>query len=78
MMTHLLSHTTTHQNTQGDKLDTILATLREMAGLCERGFDLTVWLIAAWKASLEEKLLQKALACQRIGGCVACCVRVHA
>lgn len=55
---------------QGDKLDTILTTMREVVGLCERGFDLTVWFIAAWKVSLEEKLLQEALTCRRIGGCV--------
>lgn len=71
----LLSPITT-QNAQGDKLDTILATLKEMVGLCERGFDLTVWLIAAWKVSLEEKSLQKALECQRIGGCVPACMCV--
>jgi len=52
---------------QGDKLDTILQTLGSAKGLCERGFDLTVWFIAAWEISLEKKRVDQALFCERVG-----------
>ena len=44
--------------------------MRQWVGLCERGFDLTVWFVAAWRVSLEAKLIEEALTCQRTGGCV--------
>ena len=52
---------------QGDKLDTILQTLGSVKGLCERGFDLTVWFVAAWEISLEKERVDEALFCEKIG-----------
>lgn len=49
----------------GDKLLTILKTLVSVRELCERGFDLTVWFIAAWKISQQRELIEEALFCQR-------------
>ncbi len=50
---------------QGDKLDTIMATLTALKELCERGFDVTVWFVAAWRVSLEKERLDEASFCQR-------------
>lgn len=50
----------------GDKLQTIQETLVSVREFCERGFDLTVWFIAAWKISQHEKIIEEALFCQRI------------
>ncbi len=52
---------------QGDKFDTILQTLGSIKGLCERGFELMVWFIAAWEISLEKERVDEALFCERAG-----------
>jgi len=53
---------------KGDKLETILVILDTFRALCERGFDVTVWFVAAWKASEEDKKIKEALYCERIKG----------
>lgn len=50
----------------GDKLQTILVIMETLRTLCERGFDVTMWVIAAWKASDEHKAISDALYCKRI------------
>lgn len=50
----------------GDKLQTILVILETLRTLCERGFDVTFWVVAAWKASEEHELIEDALYCKRI------------
>lgn len=50
----------------GDKLQTILVIMETLRTLCERGFDVTMWVVAAWKASDEHKAISDALYCKRI------------
>ncbi|GAB5036265.1 Hypothetical protein NocV09_03600360 [Nannochloropsis oceanica] len=51
----------------GDKMETIEVTLASLASWCERGFDVTLWFLAAWKVSEEDERIKKALQCERIG-----------
>ncbi len=56
-----------HDWSHGDKLDTIEVTLASLVSLCERGFDVTAWFVAAWKISDEDERIQQALHCARTG-----------
>lgn len=59
-VSHLWAH--------GDKMDTIEVTLASLVSWCERGFDVTLWFMAAWKVSEEDARIKKALQCERIAG----------
>ena len=51
----------------GDKMETVEVILASLVSWCERGFDVTLWFLAAWKVSEEDERIKKALQCERIG-----------
>lgn len=50
----------------GDKMETMSVTMASVAALCERGFDVTAWFIAAWPIAEEDAGIREALYCERI------------
>ena len=47
-------------------METMTVTMASIKHMCERGFDVTAWFVAAWKVSDEDELIQKSLYCDRI------------